>query len=162
MREGDLVEVTLVNEDVEDGVTVHWHGLDVPNAEDGVAGVTQDAVPPGGRHVYRFRPEQVGTFWYHSHQIASKQVRRGLLGALVVEPREGAAAGLDLSVVAHELGGRSALDGNEGSGSGPFPKVRLCGYVSSTPRTRRGGSRSAALLSVSSRSTAPTCTSRPL
>ena len=45
--QGDLVEVTLVNEDIEDGVTIHWHGLDVPNAEDGVAGVTQDAVLPG-------------------------------------------------------------------------------------------------------------------
>ena len=62
VRQGDLVEVTLVNEDIEQGVTIHWHGVDVPNAEDGVAGVTQDAVLPGraprlplpgraGRHV---------------------------------------------------------------------------------------------------------------
>ncbi len=43
-RAGELVQVTLVNRDVPDGVTLHWHGLDVPNAEDGVAGVTQDAV----------------------------------------------------------------------------------------------------------------------
>jgi FtsP/CotA-like multicopper oxidase with cupredoxin domain len=48
LREGELVEVTLRNENVAGGVTVHWHGVDVPNAEDGVAGVTQDAVPPGG------------------------------------------------------------------------------------------------------------------
>ena len=86
VKEGDLVEVTLVNEDVEQGVTIHWHGVDVPNAEDGVAGVTQDAVLPGERHVYRFRVDQVGTFWYHSHQISAKQVRRGLFGALVIEP----------------------------------------------------------------------------
>jgi FtsP/CotA-like multicopper oxidase with cupredoxin domain len=59
---GQLLQVTLVNNDISDGVTIHWHGLDVPNAEDGVAGVTQDAVQPGARHVYRFRPEQVGTF----------------------------------------------------------------------------------------------------
>ena len=52
--EGQLVQVQLVNESVPDGVTLHWHGLDVPNAEDGVAGVTQDAVPVGGEHVYRF------------------------------------------------------------------------------------------------------------
>ena len=48
VTEGDLVEVTLVNDSVPDGVTLHWHGVDVPNAEDGVAGVTQDAVPTGG------------------------------------------------------------------------------------------------------------------
>ena len=71
VRQGDLVEVTLVNRDVERGVSIHWHGVDVPNAEDGVAGVTQDSVPPGGRHVYRFRAKQVGTFWYHTHQASA-------------------------------------------------------------------------------------------
>ena len=47
VHQGDLVQVTLTNVDVPDGVTLHWHGVDVPNAEDGVAGVTQDAVQPG-------------------------------------------------------------------------------------------------------------------
>jgi FtsP/CotA-like multicopper oxidase with cupredoxin domain len=84
--QGDLVEVTLVNESVPDGVTLHWHGVDVPNAEDGVAGVTQDAVPPGGRHVYRFVVEDAGTYWYHSHQVSHRQVRLGLFGSLVVHP----------------------------------------------------------------------------
>ena len=65
---------------------MHWHGLDVPNARDGVAGVTQDAVGPGERFVYRFVADQVGTYWYHSHQVSHEQVRRGLLGALVVKP----------------------------------------------------------------------------
>ena len=54
----------LRNADVDDGVTIHWHGIDVPNAEDGVAGVTQNAVCPGESYMYRFRAEQVGTFWY--------------------------------------------------------------------------------------------------
>ncbi|WP_219417865.1 multicopper oxidase domain-containing protein [Pseudonocardia nigra] len=71
-----LVEVRLVNESVPDGVTLHWHGIDVPNAADGVAGVTQDAVPVGGSHTSRFRAEQVGTFWYHSHQVSHEQVQR--------------------------------------------------------------------------------------
>src|SRR5215216_2582146 len=74
VRQGDLVEVKLVNEDISEGVSIHWHGVDVPNREDGVAGVTQDAVRPGESYTYRFRAEQVGTFWYHSHQIAAKQV----------------------------------------------------------------------------------------
>jgi FtsP/CotA-like multicopper oxidase with cupredoxin domain len=88
VRQGDLVEVTLLNEDIEDGVTIHWHGIDVPNAEDGVAGLTQNAVRPGESHTYRFRAEQPGTYWYHSHQVSSEQVKKGLFGAFIVEPRE--------------------------------------------------------------------------
>ena len=112
---GDLVEVTLVNRDVDPGVTIHWHGVDVPNAEDGVAGVTQDAVPPGGSYTYRFRADQTGTFWYHSHESSSSQVARGLFGAFVIEPREpGAGPSLDLPVVAHELDGIETLGGRDG------------------------------------------------
>ena len=92
MRQGDLVDVLLENEDVEQGVTIHWHGVDVPNAADGVAGVTQNAVLPGERYRYRFRAEQVGTFWYHTHQSSSEDVRRGLFGAFVIEPRTGPVA----------------------------------------------------------------------
>lgn len=91
-RAGELVEVTLRNENVADGVTLHWHGVDVPNAMDGVAGVTQDAVPPGESYTYRFRADQVGTFWYYSHQVSHRQVRAGLFGALVLEPDPAEAA----------------------------------------------------------------------
>jgi FtsP/CotA-like multicopper oxidase with cupredoxin domain len=93
VREGDLVEVVLTNADVETGVTLHWHGVDVPNGEDGVAGVTQDAVRPGERYVYRFRAEQRGTFWYHTHQVSSKEVRRGLFGEPVGHEPEASRAG---------------------------------------------------------------------
>src|SRR6185295_3718711 len=84
--QGALLEVRLVNESVAGGTTLHWHGVAVPNADDGVAGVTQDAVHIGGTHVYRFRPPQAGTYWYHAHQLSHEQVERGLLGALVVDP----------------------------------------------------------------------------
>lgn len=86
---GQLVEVTLVNTDVTEGVTLHWHGVDVPNAEDGVPGVTQDAVRPGGRHVYRFVPDRAGTFWYHTHRDGGPNVRKGLFGALIVDEAPG-------------------------------------------------------------------------
>jgi FtsP/CotA-like multicopper oxidase with cupredoxin domain len=94
-------------------VSVHWHGVDVPNGEDGVAGVTQDAVQPGGRHVYRFRAEQLGTFWYHTHQSSAEDVRRGLFGAFVIEPRE-PSPGRDLTLVAHRTGGQPALNAVDG------------------------------------------------
>lgn len=60
-NQGQLVEVHLRNESVADGVTLHWHGLNVSNAMDGVAGVTQDAVPVGGEFTYRFVANQAGT-----------------------------------------------------------------------------------------------------
>ncbi len=111
VRVGQLVEVDLDNRDIAAGVTIHWHGLDVPNAMDGVAGVTQNAVRPGQRFVYRFRPEQVGTFWYHSHQDSAEAVGRGLYGALVVLPASGAVAQIrDIAVVAHTWATRGAAD----------------------------------------------------
>lgn len=113
--EGDLVEVRLTNANVADGITLHWHGIDVPNAMDGVAGVTQDAVAPGETFSYRFVAEQVGTYWYHSHQVSHEQVRRGLLGAVVVEPR-GPAAGaeaVDVEAVVHHYDSRRTVNGHE-------------------------------------------------
>lgn len=115
VKQGDLVEVTLLNNDVDRGVTIHWHGVDVPNAEDGVAGVTQDAVPPGESYMYRFRALQVGTFWYHSHQVSSSQVRRGLFGVLVIEPRRQTPTdALDIALVAHTFDGVPTINADDG------------------------------------------------
>jgi FtsP/CotA-like multicopper oxidase with cupredoxin domain len=115
VRRGDLVEITLFNRDVEDGVSIHWHGVDVPGGEDGVSGVTQDRVLPGKRFTYRFRAEQVGTFWYHSHQASAKNIPRGLFGVLVVEPRRAGAPGLDLAAVAHNFSGIDVLGASDRS-----------------------------------------------
>jgi FtsP/CotA-like multicopper oxidase with cupredoxin domain len=114
--QGDLVAVTLSNGNIPEGVTLHWHGLDVPNAMDGVAGVTQDAVRPGESFEYRFVAEQVGTYWYHSHQVSHEQVRRGLLGAVVVLPRSQAAPADDIDVEAlmHMYGPHRTLNGRAG------------------------------------------------
>jgi FtsP/CotA-like multicopper oxidase with cupredoxin domain len=111
--EGDLVEVRVHNEDVTDGISVHWHGVDVPNAEDGVAGVTQDATMPGEDRVYRFVVDDPGTYWYHSHQVSHEQVIRGLFGALVVRHRS-AAEDADVLAVTHTYGGTRTLNGREG------------------------------------------------
>ena len=109
VRQGQLVEITLVNKDLEQGVAIHWHGVDVPNAEDGVAGVTQDAVPVGGRYVYRFRAEQAGTYWYHSHQHSLNEVERGLYGAFVVAPADRPLEPVDVTLIAHRLRSHSLL-----------------------------------------------------
>jgi FtsP/CotA-like multicopper oxidase with cupredoxin domain len=113
-RQGQLIEVTLVNESVPDGVTLHWHGVDVPNAEDGVAGITQDAVARGKSYVYRFVAQDAGTYWYHSHQVSHEQVRLGLFGALVVTPTTPLKAAVDTVVDVHTYGGRRTIDGTTG------------------------------------------------
>jgi FtsP/CotA-like multicopper oxidase with cupredoxin domain len=121
-RQGHLVEVVFLNESVAAGATLHWHGIDVPNEADGVAGITQDAVPPGGRYVYRFIAADAGTYWYHSHQVSHEQVEGGLLGAVVIDPALPAAglpaagpppAGVTTDVVAllHVYGGQHTLNG---------------------------------------------------
>jgi FtsP/CotA-like multicopper oxidase with cupredoxin domain len=111
--QGELIEVNLRNASVEDGVSLHWHGVDVPNAEDGVAGVTQDAVTQGGEKTYRFVADQVGTFWYHSHQVSHEQVIGGLLGGLVILPRDGIEQDQDLVGVAHTYRGTRTINGQE-------------------------------------------------
>ena len=114
--QGDLVEVTLVNESVREGAALHWHGIAVPNAEDGVAGVTQDAVPVHGRHTYRFVARDAGTYWYHSHQVSHEQVVGGLFGAVVVHPGGAGAAAeatapADLVLPVHTYDGIRTLAG---------------------------------------------------
>jgi FtsP/CotA-like multicopper oxidase with cupredoxin domain len=113
VRQGELLRVTLANESVADGVTLHWHGVDLPNAEDGVAGVTQDAVLPGQRHVYQFVADDPGTYWYHSHQVSHVQVRDGLFGVLVVEPSTERDE-LDVVETVHTYRGQRTASGSTG------------------------------------------------
>jgi FtsP/CotA-like multicopper oxidase with cupredoxin domain len=109
---GDLIEVTLRNTDIDDGVTLHWHGYDVACGEDGAPGVTQDVVSPGEEFVYRFRADQAGTYWYHTHQASHRGVRRGLYGTLVVTPREQQM--LDLTLPVHTFDGTVVLADQDG------------------------------------------------
>ena len=81
---GETLRVRFRN-DLPQPTTIHWHGVRVPNAMDGVPGVTQPAVPPGGEFVYEFTPKDAGTFWFHPHVRSSEQVERGLFGVLIVE-----------------------------------------------------------------------------
>lgn len=86
VREGDTVRVTLVNQ-LPVPTTIHWHGVNVPNAMDGVAGLNQAPVDPGNEFVYEFVARPAGSRWYHSHTDPALQVPLGLYGPLVVEPR---------------------------------------------------------------------------
>ncbi|HEX5994033.1 MAG TPA: multicopper oxidase domain-containing protein, partial [Jiangellales bacterium] len=113
---GDLIEVTLRNTDIDDGVTVHWHGYDVACGEDGAPGVTQEVVARGEEFVYRFRADQAGTYWYHTHQASHRAVRRGLYGTLVVTPRgdTSSAGQLDLTLPVHTFDGTVVIADQDG------------------------------------------------
>lgn len=65
--------------------SIHWHGLRIENAMDGVPGVTQDPVGPAENFIYRLKLDETGTFWYHPHFNSSEQLERGLKGVLIVE-----------------------------------------------------------------------------
>ncbi|MEV0663099.1 multicopper oxidase family protein [Actinomadura luteofluorescens] len=130
--EGDMVEVRLRNTDIEGGVTLHWHGYDVPCGEDGVPDLTQSALGPGEDFVYRFRADQVGTYWYHTHHASHIGVHKGLYGTLVVKPRgeqrSGQAAGehsaagrVDLTLPLHTFDGTVVIGDRDGRTDHPVP-----------------------------------------
>ncbi|WP_418315488.1 multicopper oxidase family protein [Piscinibacter sakaiensis] len=83
-RRGEVLDIELDNA-LPDPTTVHWHGIRLPNAMDGVPHLTQPPVAPGQRFRYRFALPDAGTYWYHPHLGTPEQVERGLAGALIVD-----------------------------------------------------------------------------
>jgi FtsP/CotA-like multicopper oxidase with cupredoxin domain len=86
VTEGDRVRVTLTN-DLPESTAIHFHGLELPVALDGVPFITQPPVKPGETYTYEFTVPNAGSHMYHSHHNAAKQVGMGLLGAFIVEPK---------------------------------------------------------------------------
>ncbi|MCI0622834.1 MAG: copper oxidase [Acidobacteria bacterium] len=84
-NEGDRVRVVFDNH-LPEMTTVHWHGFEVPMNMDGVPGLGQDPVMPGGRYVYEFTLHQHGTFFYHSH--FAMQEMAGMIGLFIMHPKE--------------------------------------------------------------------------
>ena len=90
VRQGDRVRINVKNE-LAESTAVHFHGLEIPNDQDGVPFITQPPIKPGQTYRYEFTVPNAGSHMYHSHHNAAKQVGLGLLGAFVVEPRRKAA-----------------------------------------------------------------------
>ncbi len=89
VTEGDKIRV-LVHNELPQSTAVHWHGLMVPNAMDGVPGITQPPIKPGETFTYEFqiRDGNAGTHMYHAHYNSAEQVVKGLLGSFIVEPKD--------------------------------------------------------------------------
>lgn len=86
VTEGDTVRLVVKNE-LPESTAVHPHGVMVPNSMDGVPGITQKPIKPGETFTYEFVAKNPGSHMYHSHYNSTKQVGRGLLGALIIEPK---------------------------------------------------------------------------
>jgi FtsP/CotA-like multicopper oxidase with cupredoxin domain len=84
MRQGDTVTIRVTNR-LREPTSLHWHGLIVPADMDGVPGLSFHGIAPGATFTYRFKVNQHGTYWYHSHSRFQEQV--GLYGPIVIEPR---------------------------------------------------------------------------
>lgn len=80
---GDTVEVLITNE-LPVGTDIHWHGIDVPNGQDGVSPITQDLVASGETYAYRFTVNETAIGMYHAHAHAHVAVPNGLFGTLYV------------------------------------------------------------------------------
>jgi FtsP/CotA-like multicopper oxidase with cupredoxin domain len=86
-RQGVSTSIKVKNE-LEQPITVHWHGLRIPNPMDGVPMLTQPPIQKGEEFLYEFTPPDAGTYWYHSHLNTAEQVDRGLYGPIIIEEKE--------------------------------------------------------------------------
>jgi len=86
VREGDHVRVAFTNR-LSEPTTIHWHGVDVPAAMDGVPDLSQSAVQPGATFTYEFDARPAGTRWYHTHANSARQLDLGLSAPLIIEPQ---------------------------------------------------------------------------
>ena len=96
-REGDEVTLRVTNRLADHDTSIHWHGILLPPAMDGVPGLSFPGIAPGETFTYRFPVRQAGTYWYHSHSGLQEQI--GQYGPLVIEPRGGDPVAFDREYV---------------------------------------------------------------
>ena len=124
--QGLPVRLQVINGPDQD-TTVHWHGVRLPNAMDGVPGLTQPPIRPGESFAYEFTPPDAGTFWYHSHANSLEQLGRGLAGALIVE--ESSPIAVDRDLVWMLTDWRLTPEGGLSPGFGNGMEAAMSGHV---------------------------------
>ena len=85
--EGDKVRIFVTNK-LPEHTTIHWHGILLPNGMDGVGGLNQPHIPAGKTYVYEFVMKHSGTFMYHPHADEMVQMAMGMMGFIVVHPKD--------------------------------------------------------------------------
>lgn len=86
--EGDRVRIFVTNR-LPEVTSVHWHGIILPNGQDGVTGLLQPGIEPGETFIYEFAFKHPGTFMYHPHADEMVQIGVGMMGMIVVHPKPG-------------------------------------------------------------------------
>lgn len=118
VTEGDTVEIVVTNR-LAESTSIHWHGLHIPNDQDGVGGVTQPMIESGETFNYKFIAPHAGTFMYHAHGTNSReQIDRGLYAPFIIDPAGGDAIKADKEVtltignwmVGNEAGEMAGMD----------------------------------------------------
>ena len=132
-RQGEAFAARLVNALLEP-TTVHWHGMRLPNAMDGVPLLSQPYVYPGDTFDYAFTPPDAGTFWYHPHCNTLEQMGRGLAGMLIVEGKDDPAFDAEIPLLLRDwrLGGDgqfiAAFKARDAAKSGTFGTLRTANW----------------------------------
>ena len=85
--EGDKLRIFVTNK-LPEHTTIHWHGILLPNGMDGVGGLNQPQIKPGKTFVYEFEMKKSGTFMYHPHADEMVQMAMGMMGFIVVHPKD--------------------------------------------------------------------------
>ena len=129
VRQGEPVRIVVENGLNED-TTVHWHGIRLPIAMDGVPGISQPPIKPGERFTYEFTPPDAGTFWYHPHADSLQQLGRGLAGALIVDEPQPVSVDRDVLWVLADW--RLTSDAQIASGFGNGMDAAMSGRVGNT------------------------------
>lgn len=122
ITQGDRVRF-IVKNDLPEATSVHWHGMILPNAMDGVADITQKPIEPGKTFTYEFTAQQQGTFFYHSHKEADRQQALGMYGALIIDPKPAPATPAYDQEALIQLGEWTVKDGNT------FPAMPMEGLL---------------------------------
>lgn len=92
VNQGDRLRLIVENQ-LPEAFSMHWHGIELPMEMDGVPGLQQDPIPPGGSYVYEWEAHQHGTFFYHSHMAMQEMM--GMIGLLIIHPKEAYAPRVD-------------------------------------------------------------------
>jgi FtsP/CotA-like multicopper oxidase with cupredoxin domain len=129
VRQGEPVSIVVDNR-LDQDTTVHWHGIRLPIAMDGVPGISQPPIRPGESFVYEFTPPDAGTFWYHPHANSLQQLGRGLAGALIVEERSPIA--VDRELLWTIMDWRLKPDGQIAAGFGNRMEAAMAGRIGNT------------------------------
>jgi len=126
VKEGDRVRLNVKNE-LAESTAVHFHGLEIPNDQDGVPYITQPPIKPGGTYTYEFTAPNPGSHMYHSHHNAAKQVGLGLLGAFIIEPKKKASydnADIDYVMILNDGAHGYTLNGKSFPATEPIVATR--------------------------------------